>query len=150
MLWTLKLLREGVFSELMEFSVLEESFCGRSRFARARWTWRGTALPVAAVVLVGGVLVVVLFSCLVGKVAIMTLEHGLNGHFVPGVVLTRGGERATAAPAHLHIRAWELFLVLSGSLRVRGDSLAVPPGLECFDNRYVDSPVRRATLEASA
>jgi quercetin dioxygenase-like cupin family protein len=46
-------------------------------------------------------------------------------------------EGAAGAPAHLHTRAWELFFVISGSLRVlvgeevtvldAGDFLAVPP-----------------------
>lgn len=182
-----------------------------------------------------------LLSYLIGKVAIMTLDHGLNGHITTGAVLTRGGEAetcadpsavmtlfadsaqtgggftsyrstfvegATGAPAHFHTRAWELFFVLGGSLQVllgeevtvlhQGDFLAVPPGTPhafraapgsgadvlCvftpgmdrfdylrllgqvtrgeeppsrlaetsgrFDNHYVDSPVWRATLEASA
>ncbi|MGW3308921.1 hypothetical protein ACWDG9_20300 [Streptomyces sp. NPDC001073] len=80
----------------------------------------------------------------------MALEHGLNGHFGPGVVLPRGGEGATGAAACFGVRAWELFLVLSGSHRVQGDSLAVPPGMDRFDNHYVDSPVWHATLEAPA
>ncbi|MFH8365414.1 cupin domain-containing protein [Streptomyces sp. NPDC018031] len=117
-------------------------------------------------------------------------------------------EGAVGAPAHFHTRAWELFFVLSGSLRVlvgeeitvlgAGDFLAVPPhtphafaaapgaeadvlfvftpgmgrfdylrllgrvmrgeadpreiaeSAERFDNHYVDSPVWRAALAASA
>ncbi|MFJ2892695.1 hypothetical protein ACIO53_42365 [Streptomyces sp. NPDC087305] len=95
----------------------------------------GTPGAVTAVVLVGGVLVVVLFSHLIDRVSIMTLDRGLNGHFVPGVVLTRGGEGATEAPAHFRMRAWEVLFVLSGSLQV------------LLDKHY---PVWHATLEASA
>ncbi|MCX4811355.1 hypothetical protein OG601_12075 [Streptomyces sp. NBC_01239] len=80
----------------------------------------GTRGAVTAVVLIGGVLVVVPFSYLIGKVSIMTLDHGLNGHFVPGAVLT-------------------LFFVLSRSLQVLLD-----------EEVTVLHQVWRATLEASA